>query len=454
MTALRLLLGVGLLGIGLGPVIAAAWALRERLLGWSGVPARLVEAVLALSIVIVVSEIVGVADLYRVAPMIVGLAAAGGLGWWWARREPGPRVSAALADGDRGPGATLAASQLGTWGRVLTVVVVAVVVADWVPRVAEAYRYGMLTIDTLWYHMPMTTRWVQLGSIRHVQYFDSDAVTAFYPANSELVHGLGILSLGSDILSPLLDLVWLGLALVAAWAIGRRYRVAPVTLAGAALLFATPGLVGTQPGGAYTDVVSIGLLLTTFAILVEAHRQEEPPLVAYGVAALAAGLAVGTKFTMLPAVGALTIAVVVVARHGARVRTGLVWVLGLFVTGGFWYVRNLVAVGNPLPSLGLHLGPITFRNLTNEAPYIGSVSRYVFDPSIWRQYLVPGLDGSLGWAWWALLRRGRRWPWWGCWWSAPPGPGACSPSRRWRPWWASCSPSRSWGRRAIPSTSG
>ena len=80
----------------------------------------------------------------------------------------------------------------------------------------------MLTIDTLWYHMPMTTRWVQLGSIRHVQYFDSDAVTAFYPANSELVHGLGILSLGSDILSPLLDLVWLGLALVAAWAIGRR----------------------------------------------------------------------------------------------------------------------------------------------------------------------------------------------------------------------------------------
>ena len=83
----------------------------------------------------------------------------------------------------------------------------------------------------------------------------------------------------------------------------------------------------------------------------------------------------GTKFTMLPAVGALTIAVVVVARQGARVRTGLVWVLGLAVTGGFWYVRNLVAVGNPLPSLGLHLGPITFRNLTNEAPYIGSVSR-------------------------------------------------------------------------------
>ena len=27
----------------------------------------------------------------------------------------------------------------------------------------------------------------------------------------------------------------------------------------------------------------------------------------------------------------------------------------------------------------------------------------MFDPSIWRQYLVPGLDGSLGWAWWALL---------------------------------------------------
>ncbi len=407
MTVGRVLVGAVLLALALVPLAGGAWALSGRLLGWRGVPARLVEVVLAVSTFVVVAELLGVVGLYRVAPMEIGLVVAGAAEWWWARRSwPGSPPAAGLpapSDPHLEGVDPVPPSQMGRWGAVLTAVVVGVLIADWAPRVVDAYHHGMLTIDTLWYHMPMATRWVQTGTVGRVQYFDSDAITAFYPANGELVHGWGILTTGGDLLSPVLDTVWLVLALVAGWCIGRRYRLAPVTLAGVAVVFATPALVGTQPGGAYTDVVSIAMLLCCFAILVEAHRDEQATLAAYGVAALAAGWALGTKFTMLAPVGALSIAVVVAAPRAVRWRRTGVWALGLVVTGSFWYLRNLVAVGSPLPSLAIKVGPLDLRNLSNEQVVINSVSRYVFNGSVWRRYLVPGLDGSLSWAWWLVL---------------------------------------------------
>ena len=212
-----------------------------------------------------------------------------------------------------------------------------------------------------------------------------------------------MLTLGSDLLSPLLDLLWLGFALLCAWSIGRRYRLAPLTMTGIAVVFATPGLVGTQPGGAYTDVVTMALLLASLAILVEAHRREAPSLAAYGLAAAAPGLALGTKFTMLIPVAALTVGVLVIAPRGQRLRRTEAWFAGLFVTGTFWYYRNIFVAGNPLPSLGLNLGPIHLRNLSNETGTVSTVSHYLFNGPVWRQYLLPGLDKSLGWGWWLLL---------------------------------------------------
>ncbi len=271
MTVPRMLLGLVLTVIALGPVGTAAFAWRDRLLGWVGVPARVVEVILACSTVVVVSELLGVVGLYRVVPMIMALAATGAGGYWWAKRpastpvgrtdeptdEDPPSEDAATDDEPRdegstddGPGEPVPSTQMGRWGAVLTVVALSLLLADWAPWIVDAYHHGMLTVDTIWYHLPMATRWVQTGSLAHVQYFDNDAITAFYPANSELFHGLGLLLLGGDLLSPLIDLAWLGLALASAWSIGRRYRIAPLTVTGAAVVFATPGMIGTQPGGA------------------------------------------------------------------------------------------------------------------------------------------------------------------------------------------------------------
>ena len=147
---------------------------------------------------------------------------------------------------------------------------------------------------------------------------------------------------------------WAGppLALLAGWCIGRPYGVAPVTICGVAALLVTPGLVATQPGGAYDDIVGLALLLSSAALLVTAaHGVPSNRLAGQAIAALAAGLAMGTKFTFVAPVGALTVGIWVLARRGRRWTETGVWLLLVIVTGGFWYLRNLIIVGSPLPSL-------------------------------------------------------------------------------------------------------
>ena len=53
---------------------------------------------------------------------------------------------------------------------------------------------------------------------------------------------------------------------------GGPFGVAPVTLVGAAALMATPGIVATQPGGAYTDIVGFALLASAVALLVNSEQ--------------------------------------------------------------------------------------------------------------------------------------------------------------------------------------
>ena len=100
---------------------------------------------------------------------------------------------------------------------------VAVVVAEWSTKTVAAYHHGIGSTDSLWYHMPFAARFVQDGSITALHYVDSEPVTVFFPASSELLHSFGIMLMGNDVLSPILNTLWLGLAFLAAWCIGRPF---------------------------------------------------------------------------------------------------------------------------------------------------------------------------------------------------------------------------------------
>ena len=153
-------------------------------------------------------------------------------------------------------------------------------------------------MDTLWYHLPDASRFVQDGSIAPLPFFDLETVTAFYPATSELMHGFGIIVMGNDVLSPAIDLGWLALALLTTWSWESRSGHNPSPCrhrcvngdAGAGRIPARRGI---------RRHCRIGPLASCAGILINTHASDDRwRLPGIGVAGLAAGLTAGTQTTV------------------------------------------------------------------------------------------------------------------------------------------------------------
>jgi hypothetical protein len=399
----RHLLGFLLAGIALVPPLAAAVTLRRRLLpSYAGALARLADAILALSFVIAVAEFLGLLGLLRTAPMAVGLALAGSLSWVACRltERPAPARGSASEAGEAIVHGPPAAELYGAWWPALAAT--SVLAAAWGAWTVHALRNGMDSIDTRWYHMPTAGRFLQTGSLTELHHLDSSNLTAFYPFNSEVLHASVAMLFGSDALSPVLNLGWLALALLAGWCIGSPFGVAPVTMAATIALVGTPTMITTQAGAALTDIVGLALLLSAVALLIGwAARGRWAPGGAL-MAGLAAGLAIGVKWTFLPAVGLMTIAVVGSAARGSRLLSTGAWSCGLVLTGAFWYLRNLVVVGNPIPPLEVDLGPFVLPSPPQKI-VTSSVSGFLFEGDVWTRIFVPGFADGFGLMWWALV---------------------------------------------------
>jgi len=154
----------------------------------------------------------------------------------------------------------------------------------------------------------------------------------------------------------------------------------------------------SQGGAAANDVVAVFFLLAAVALLV---TDAERPA-ARVIAAVAAGLAVGTKLTVLAPVLALTVGVIAIAPRGRRTPTAGLWLGPLILAGGFWYARNLIAVGNPLPWTSFAgVLPTPAPPLQQHTGY--SVAHYLTSSHFWSAFAQPALAAGLGRWWWAVL---------------------------------------------------
>lgn len=402
LTTTRYLLGVLLAAVSLGPVVFGSQLLCERLLKstYRRMERGLATVVVSLSIVVVVSEFFGAFGLFRLWVIVPVLAGVGGglILWmrpgtshvneWWSRDVE--------ATGD---GRDLPHVESPLWQRLATGIVVALVAGSWINRVHHSFRMGIgiVSVDTQWYHLPAATRFVQTGNLMPIQYFDGDAVTAFFPFTSELFHGLGMMYFGSDIASLVINLGWMALLLTAAWSIGRQFGVGPVTCIGAAIVVGSPGMVATQPGAALTDVVGLALLMTAVALYV-ANERSSRPLILDAVIGLAIGLAVGTKFTFVGPGAFIALAVIASTHRGKRFQRAGVVFLAVCATGLFWYLRNFVQMGNPLPPLKVAIGPLVLPSMHINTTS-STLSSYLFHRGDWTTYFIPGLRAVLGPAW-------------------------------------------------------
>ncbi len=244
--------------------------------------------------------------------------------------------------------------------------------------------------DTTWYHMSFSARFAQTGHVGPLHFTDPLKLAAwFYPQNSELLHGVGIVFLKTDFLSPLINLMWVALCLLAAWCVGRPYAIGGVTVLGAAVVLDSDMLVGSQAGQGPNDVAGLFFLMAALAFLVDgaasaharARRRAEAGLATRlrrassspassrtcrwrGIPALSRpsglgrsswpawrpGLGIGTKITLLATIAASPSASRSSAAGGTGCGRSAIWLGGMVITCGFWYGRNFVYALNPVPA--------------------------------------------------------------------------------------------------------
>ena len=392
------LLSIVLLAAVGGSVGFSAFRLRRHLLpAWDGAPARLVEAVLAVALLIWLCELLGLLGLLYASTLVVeALLLAGAIHLW--------PIGAAAGERGEEAEATPPAPAVPRGMTAVALAVVFVVFAHWGIHAKGTLESGIVNWDSLSFHMPFAAGFAQSHSVTGFQLIQPVFPNWFYPENSELLHGAGILLTGRDTLSLFVNFGWLGLALLAAWCAGRPYGRGPLTLAAAAILLDCNTYLLREPGSAKNDVMEVALVLAAVAILVnawEARRERELP-VGWPLAAagLAAGLALGTRVTVIALVAALSVPVLVLAARPARRRAAALWFGPLLAGGGYWYLRNLVATGNPMPIVeGLGPIPLPHPEIVQSGLPSFSVSHYATDTTVWSDYFGPGLEYSFGELW-------------------------------------------------------
>jgi hypothetical protein len=398
---------IGILSaLGLGGYWLRRWIVPE----FSGALARLADATIAAGLLVLSLELLGSLSILRPAWIVI-VCIGVGLGAAWLGWSKAPEENREIA-----------APQVQNIALLIALAVASFTVAEWTFPSQLSLDNGMFGGDTTWYHMPFAARFAQEHSIVHLHFTDPLRLAAwFYPQSSELIHGSAIVLFKSDWLSPLINLFWLAIALLAAFCVGRPYKVGPATLVAGAIVLDAGVMIETQPGEGRNDIMGLAFLIAFAAFLINAHQRRAPqegvvqdmpeqgaPLLDKGplvIAGIAAGLAASVKLTFLIPVLAIGIGVVVFSGRGRRLTTA--WVLGLstFVIGGYWYVRAMIKTGgNPIPTIGfgpLHL-PRPDQMPLDPRPRF-AVAHYLAEPTIYRRWFFPQLDNAFGPLWPLIL---------------------------------------------------
>ncbi len=393
--------------VGLGGYWLRRWIAPE----FSGALARLGDATIAVALLIVSLELLGTLSILTEGWIIVFTIAIGLLaalvGWHMAPEERHE----------------VQAPKLQTIALLIAVAVASFTMAEWTFPSQLSLDQGMFGGDTTWYHMPFAATFAQEHSTIHLHFTDPLRLAAwFYPQSSELVHGAAIAIFKSDWLSPLINLIWLAIALLAAWCVGRPYKVAPATLVAAAIILDSGVMIETQPGEGRNDIMGLAFLIAFAAFLINGHQRRAPregsavedepehdaPLLDKGpliLAGISAGLAASVKTTFLVPVVAITLGVILFSGRGRRWTT--TWVMGLpmLIVGSYWYVRAAIKTGgNPIPitkfgPLGL---PTPDQMPLDPRPRF-AVAHYLGDPTIYRRWFFPQLENAFGPLWPLIL---------------------------------------------------
>jgi 4-amino-4-deoxy-L-arabinose transferase-like glycosyltransferase len=223
--------------------------------------------------------------------------------------------------------------------------------------------------DPLTYHLFFPARWIQEGRLFIVPAVFGDLNPAYAPLNAELTYAFWSLATQSDALSRAGSFPFMILGVLAAYALCRS-RGFSHTAAALPVVFAilTPNTFNLG----MTSMVDVPMSAALLAALYYLDRYRREGVLSNGILFAACfGLAAGTKFVALTFGLLLVVPFAVfwlrklIRKPTAAIGHALACLVVVLGCGGFWYIRNWIATGNPL--FPLDLAPLFAGAYSREA---------------------------------------------------------------------------------------
>jgi len=254
-----------------------------------------------------------------------------------------------------------------------------------------------LISDDLSYHGPAVAHWIRTGSLWAGPY----NYHYYYPYNAEVINLWWMLPFHADGLGFLSGLYWLGVVIVAVFILAGRLGL-PLwcrLLAPIGVLASSVVLSQVHNTLAAVDMCTSAMVLACLVFLsyrrAPSAKTSSTEVVFAG---LACGFAIGCKIPF--AVPGLVIFLWILLSDRkslswiCRYREAFLFAFFAFLTGSYWYMRNIYLTGNPVfpGQLGPLAGPLTSQ-IRFQTTIVGQLIKHHFS----RDVIVYSIGGITSW---------------------------------------------------------
>ena len=271
--------------------------------------------------------------------------------------------------------------------------------------------------DSLTYHLPMAAHWFMTHALGAPLRSPPESAT-YYPGNLELVQLADLWAVHSDALIGVVNVVFLWLLALGVRRLAIRTGGKPLMAEMVALLVATSPVCAQLLKGLSADAAMAACVVAAILFLIRWRQRGRAGDMALAVLAL--GWVAGCRFTG-PAYAVLVLGIAWLAPGRTRdAKLAPWWAFALALgLGGFWLVRNTIAIGNPFyPAETQFLGHtlpgtlplLMLRRTTQLAAWREHWAGQLTLPNLWTYYrfgLLLLLGGGIALAWPAARRNVR-----------------------------------------------
>ena len=218
-----------------------------------------------------------------------------------------------------------------------------------------------LEYDSVAYHLPFISEWLQSGSLLKPYYSAFAGPISYYPSNYELFDLWTFLPFRSDFFANLLNFPLFALFGMMTWKILRNFKVDKLTSTFASgIPFYMPVFL-SQAGMPLVDLFFTISFAFTFYFLQEIYLNKNLKSSDFLLFGLSLGLFIGTKYLGLVYGSVLIFAIFILTlkkvwNNKLQIfKYAGIAIFGLMLTGSFFYLRNWFDSGNPLFPVNLSL---------------------------------------------------------------------------------------------------